>query len=303
VALRDPGDRTTAVGESPSAPPDEAFPARLERFEVVASTNDVVARWLREGAPEVCVAVADVQSAGRGRQGRGWLAPPGVALLASVGFRPSWLAPERVWRLAAIVALAMADAAEDAAGLAEGTIRLKWPNDLVVAYGTSGRPIGGAASLGPGTDVTVRKLAGLLGETDGLGSPDVRAVIGIGINADWPRDRFPPELADSMTSLHEASGGRPIDRDELLGGFLARLETRFEALRAGYFDVAGWTSLQLTSGRLVRLERPGGSAETVRAVGVDPTSGALLVADPVPGDGPERPVSAGEIRHLRLGGV
>ncbi len=43
-----------------------------------------------------------------------------------------------------------------------------------------------------------------------------------------------------MTSLREASGGRPIDRDALLAAFLGRLEARIEALRAGYFDVATW---------------------------------------------------------------
>ena len=62
----------------------------------------------------------------------------------------------------------MADAAEEVAGLAPGTIRLKWPNDLVVEG-----------------DGGVRKLAGVLGETDGLGTDDPRAVVGIGINADW----------------------------------------------------------------------------------------------------------------------
>ena len=43
-----------------------------------------------------------------------------------------------------------------------------------------------------------------------------------------------------MTSLREASGGRPIDLDALLAAFLARLEARLDALRAGYFDLATW---------------------------------------------------------------
>ncbi len=295
MALREPGDRAAA------ASPGASFPARLERFDLVASTNDVVGGWLRDGVPEVCVAVADAQTAGRGRARRTWLAPSGAGLLLSVGFRPSWLAPDRVWRLAAIVALAMADAGEDVAGLAEGTIRLKWPNDLVVAFGRAGRPIGGAASLGRGP-IDVRKLAGLLGETESLGSADVLAVVGIGLNADWPASAFPPELASEMTSLREASGGRPIDREQLLDGFLARLETRFAALRGGYFDVGGWAGRQLTNGRTVRLEHPDGAVEIVRAVGVDPTTGALLVADHATGGPghPERAVLVGEIRHLRL---
>lgn len=297
MALPGPGDRVAALQDPPLVADVLRFPSRFERFDVVPSTNDVVAGWLAAGAAEACVAVADAQTAGRGRQGRTWLAPAGAALLLSVGFRPTWLAPERTWRLVAIVALAMADAAEDVAGLAEGTIRLKWPNDLVVAFGSNDRPIGGAATLAAGRPVEVRKLAGLLGETIGLGGADARAVVGIGLNADWAREAFPLDLATGMTSLREASGGRSIDREVLLEGFLARLETRFAALRGGYFDVAGWVGRQLTSGRLVRLDRPDGSSEVVRAVGVDALTGALLVAG---ADAAERPVLAGEIRHLRL---
>ena len=297
MALRGPGDRAAALQDPPQVADAPRFPSRLERFDVVASSNDVVASWLGDGIAESCVAVADAQTAGRGREGRTWLAPAGAALLLSVGFRPTWLAPERTWRLAAIVALAMADAAEDVAGLAEGTIRLKWPNDLVIAFGSNGRPIGGAATIARDRPVEVRKLAGLLGETIGLGGPDPRAVVGIGLNADWAREAFPPDLAPEMTSLREASGGRPIDREVLLDGFLARLETRLAALRGGYFDVAGWVGRQLTSGRLVRLGRPDGSSEVVRAVGVDALTGALLVAG---ADGAEHAVLAGEIHHLRL---
>ena len=88
------------------------FLARQEQFAVVGSTNDVVRDWLAAGTPEVCLAVADEQTAGRGREGRTWVAPAGGALLLSLGFRPTWLAPDRVWRLAATASLAMAEAAE-----------------------------------------------------------------------------------------------------------------------------------------------------------------------------------------------
>ena len=98
------------------------FISRQERFASVGSTNDVVRGWLAEATPEVCLAVADEQTAGRGRAGRTWSAPPGRALLLSLGFRPDWLAPEHAWRLAALVSLAMADAAEEAAGLKDRLI-------------------------------------------------------------------------------------------------------------------------------------------------------------------------------------
>ena len=89
---------------------------RQERFASVGSTNDVVRSWLAAGEPEICLAVADEQTAGRGRNGRIWTAPAGVGLLLSLGFRPNWLAPDRVWRLAATVSLAMAHASEEVAG-------------------------------------------------------------------------------------------------------------------------------------------------------------------------------------------
>ena len=264
-----------------------AFFARQERFDAVGSTNDVVRDWLAGGTPEVCLAVADEQTAGRGRNGRTWSAPRGAALLLSLGFRPRWLAPEHTWRLAATAALAMADAAEEAAGLPDGLIRLKWPNDLVrVADGADGQ-------------TEVRKVAGLLGETAGLGSDDPRVVVGLGINADWPASAFPPQLAGTMTSLREASGGRPVDLALLLDAFLSRLEVRIEALRGGRFDVADWIARQATTGHTIRLDHPDGRSEIVSALGVDVGTGALVVADPAAANG-ERSVHAAEIGRLRL---
>jgi len=261
-----------------------AFPSRLERLAQVGSTNDVVMGWLREGIPEVCIAVADEQTAGRGRSGRSWTAPPGAALLASIGFTPAWLDPEHAWRLAALVSLAMAEAAERQAGLEPGTIRLKWPNALVIE-----------------TDA-VRKVAGVLGETEGLGTAEPLAVVGIGVNAGWDRAAFPAEIADDMTSLSDAAGvdAKAIDREALLTAFLAALERGVDALRRGEFAAEAWTERQLTNGRPVRLERPDGESETVQALGVDPETGALLVTNPR--EGTRRSVLVGEIRHLRLGG-
>jgi BirA family transcriptional regulator, biotin operon repressor / biotin---[acetyl-CoA-carboxylase] ligase len=267
--------------------------SRQEHFAVVGSTNDVVRGWLAEGTPEVCLAIADEQTAGRGRDGRRWTAPRGAALLLSLGFRPTWLAPDRAWRLAATVSLAMADAAERVVGLPDRSIHLKWPNDLVMESGGSHRP------FAPRAATEVRKLAGVLGESVGLGSDDPRVVVGIGVDTDWPAELFPPELADSMTSLREASGGRPIDHITLLDAFLGRIETRIEALRDGRFDVAEWTARQVTTGRAVELIGPDGSSSILRALGVDASSGALVVADPGSPDR-ERAVVVGEIRHVRL---
>jgi len=260
-----------------------AFLSRQERFRSVPSTNDIVRSWLTEGTPEVCLAVADEQTAGRGRSGRSWVAPAGAALLLSLGFEPVYVPPERVWRVAAIVALAMADAGEEVAGLPMGMLKLKWPNDIVVNA--------------PDVEAGVRKVAGVLGETEGAGTAGVKAVVGIGVNADWPRERFPSELADTMTSLREASRGRPVDAGELLDAFLTRLEPRLLGLRDGHFDVAGWHDRQITTGRQVRIDMPDGTAPLLRAVGVDGASGALLVEDAA---GAERELLVGEVAQVRL---
>jgi BirA family transcriptional regulator, biotin operon repressor / biotin---[acetyl-CoA-carboxylase] ligase len=276
------------------------FLSRQERFGLVGSTNDVIRDWLAAGTPEVCLALADEQSAGRGREGRRWVAPSGTALLLSLGFRPSWLAPDRVWRLAATVSLAMADASEEVAGLPDRAIRLKWPNDLVVegADPGAGVDLTADADASAAAESAMRKVGGVLGETVGLGSADPRAIVGIGVNAAWRASDFPPELAASMTSLGEASGGRPIDLPLLLDAFLARLEVRIEALRGGRFDVADWIDRQMTTGRRVELARPDGSVESARAIGVDARSGALVIEDPA-APGGERAITSGEIVRLR----
>jgi BirA family biotin operon repressor/biotin-[acetyl-CoA-carboxylase] ligase len=258
---------------------------RIERFASVASTNDVVRGWLAAGEPEVCIAIAEEQTAGRGRNGRTWTAPRGAGLLLSAGFRPTWLAPDRVWRLAAIVSLAMAEAAEAAIGRSAGSIGLKWPNDLVVTDG--GRLL---------------KVGGVLGETDGLGGDDPRAIVGIGINVNWPAAEAPAELAGLMTSLQELNGGRPIDQDRLFAAFRAALEVRLGELRAGRFDASGWADRQVTTGRSIEIVRPDGTTEHVVATGVDIETGALHVVDPGDG-GPDRPLFVGEIRRVRLARV
>ena len=136
--------RRGGLRRSARVPWTDSSPGR-ERFAVVGSTNDVVRDWLADrharglprdrrradGRPRAATAAA------------GWRrpAPP---LLLSLGFRPTWLDPDRAWRLAATVSLAMADAAEEVAGLPDGTIRLKWPNDLVVETPAGTSAVAGA---------------------------------------------------------------------------------------------------------------------------------------------------------------
>lgn len=226
------------------------------------------------------MAVSDYQTAGRGRQGREWMAPPKSGLLLSVGFRPAGLDADHGWRLAAIVSLAMRDAAEDTAGLKDGTIWLKWPNDLVA----------------DGQDRSLIKVGGVLGETVLEGNSIASAVVGVGINTDWKAVNFPWALAPAMTSLRELSGRRPIDNEQLLTAFLDRLEPRYEALLKGQFDAGGWSAAQRTTGRLVSVEVAGQIVDGVGA-GVDPETGELIVTV---ANGKTYAIDSGEVVRCRV---
>jgi biotin-(acetyl-CoA carboxylase) ligase len=122
-------------------------------------------------------------------------------------------------------------------------------------------------------------------------------VVGIGTNVDWAPTAFPAELAPTMTSLRAVTG-RAVDRQALLAAFLEDLEGRIDELRHGRFDAQAWADRQVTTGRTVRIEQ-GDRQTDAQARGVDPDSGALLIADPTQPTG-ERAVHAGEIVHLRL---
>ena len=241
----------------------------------------MVRGWLDAGVPEVAVAVAREQIAGRGRGGRSWHAPAGRALLLSAGLRPHALLAGHAWRLGAIVGQAMLDAAEEVAGLRDGALWLKWPNDLVTVD----------------ADGRLRKVAGVLGETalDDAGRV-ASAVVGIGINGDWDPAGFPPPLAGSMTSLRELAGGRPVDHEALLDAFLARLEPRYEALLTNRFDVAGWSARQACTGRVVEIAVADEVLEG-RAAGVAPESGSLQLES---SDGVIREIGSGEVIRCRV---
>ncbi len=172
---------------------------RIERFEDIDSTNTYLLAQARNGAAEGLVAVADHQSAGRGRLDRRWESPPGSALMVSILLRPRLEAHE-AHLVTGAVALAARSAVAEISGVTPG---LKWPNDLVVE---------GA------------KLAGILAEAD-AGAPGglpgtTAVVVGMGLNLSWPG----PEGAGG-TSLELASG-HLVDRDALLEAYLAALSPR-----------------------------------------------------------------------------
>ncbi|MEX0886904.1 MAG: biotin--[acetyl-CoA-carboxylase] ligase [Phycisphaeraceae bacterium] len=163
AAGRPPGERHVAVYRQTASTQEAA------RELAVARGRDA------DGA----LAVADEQTAGRGRLGRSWLAPPGTGVTFS---RVRTIAPDdasAVERLTFAAAVCVADAmATLLAGRA--VVSLKWPNDVCVGE---------------------RKLAGILVETAQRRAGERFAIIGVGVNVGLAPGDLPPELAPRVTSL------------------------------------------------------------------------------------------------------
>ena len=235
----------------------------MRRFAEVDSTNRYLLEQARAGAPEGLVAVADFQTAGRGRQGRTWLAPRGSSLLVSVLLRPA-LPVERLHLATAAVALAGAEACADVAGFRPV---LRWPNDLLAAD-----PHGGE-----------RKLAGVLAEA---ALPAV--VVGLGLNLNWPPE-LPAELAGTATAANHLAG-REVDREAVLASLLGDLG----ALYGDWAAVAsGYRRSCSTLGRTVRVEL---HDEAFTGTAADVTDEGHLLVDV---GACLRTVTAGDVVHLR----
>ena len=99
-----------------------------EVHATVGSTNDAALDLLDAGAPHGTLVVADTQTAGRGRRGRVWHSPPGVAIHASLVLRGD-RALASPTALVAAVGLGIAEGLERATSGAV-SVGIKWPNDL-----------------------------------------------------------------------------------------------------------------------------------------------------------------------------
>jgi len=237
------------------------FGQRLVLLEQAVSTNDVARDLAAEGAPEGTVVVAEEQTAGRGRLGRKWVAPPRECLLCSVLFRQDLPVPKTNW-LTMLTALAMADAIDEVAGL---KVELKWPNDLIVPVpaGTTG-------------ELHWRKLGGVLTETAIMGERLAYAIVGIGVNVTVARGRL-NALAPEATSIL-AEVGRSVSRVDLLVTFLAEVERRITMLQAGSGPHQEWATRLATIGRRVEAAGPSGLLVGL-AEGVDEEGAILLRTD------------------------
>jgi BirA family biotin operon repressor/biotin-[acetyl-CoA-carboxylase] ligase len=206
------------------------------------STNADLLEMAEAGAPDRSVLRTDHQTAGRGRLGRHWEAPPGENLLVSILFRD---VPEDLHVLTQMVCLAASRVARNLRVDAS----LKWPNDLLVGD---------------------KKLAGLLAQAGGRGEGGRPAyvVAGIGVNVGWA----PPDAA----SLRTSGWSREITPAEFLDEILDHLDELLALDATARHDA--YVSSLATIGRRVRVDLPTGEEIVGHAIGVE-TDGRLIVVD------------------------
>jgi BirA family biotin operon repressor/biotin-[acetyl-CoA-carboxylase] ligase len=233
-------------------------------FETIGSTNDEAIRRADEGAPEGTVIVARQQEGGRGRRGRSWSSPPGNAYSSTI-VRPA-CRPDRAAQLAFATALAVSDVALQ--GLPPTrTVRLKWPNDVLVD---------GA------------KIAGILLESAiGAGGDVQHVVIGTGINVAFA----PAATATGYAAASLQALGDRRDALAILQAYLAALAVRVAQWRDGFAGTrADWLARAAWLGEQVSVSQ-GDERVTGRFTGLD-ADGALLLEPP---DGPSRRIVSGEV--------
>lgn len=260
------GDRGDSLppswrGRSPEAWARQIGVPLLQVHERLPSTNAHLRELARAGVPPFTIVIAEEQSAGRGREGRGWHSPSGTGLWLSVLLS---LEPKRtVGVIPLAVGVAVAIAIER---LTDARVGLKWPNDVLVDS---------------------RKVAGILCESTGDSGEFV--AVGIGVNLRRPAAGFPADLERSAGFLDELTDGRTAEPDLTKGivDELRRWTRPTPVTLSGRLRVE-WEARDRLRGRRVRLES--GAVGIARGVSL---KGTLRVALP---DGPMLTVRAGGVR-------
>jgi BirA family biotin operon repressor/biotin-[acetyl-CoA-carboxylase] ligase len=236
---------------------------RVLYYPTITSTMDVAREEARKGAAEGTVALADEQTAGRGRSRRTWLAPPGNIALSLVLY-------PRLFELPSLIMLASLAVVNSVAAVTGVQADIKWPND-VLAKG--------------------QKVSGILIETDArpvAGDRVAYAIIGIGINVNLNPASF-PEIEPTATSLSLVAG-QTTSRLVLVRALLTELDGLYLRLRSGASLFEEWRGRLVTLGKRVRVQSVEAPYEGI-AEAAD-RDGSLLVRT---GNGELRRVVAGDV--------
>ena len=227
------------------------------------STNLWIKRLAKEGASEGTLALAEFQSAGRGRLGRSWEVPEGTSVMMSILLRPKF-EPQYAPMLTLVMGMAVAKAVKKLGF----DVSIKWPNDVVVSH---------------------KKICGILTEMGVRDGKIDYAVIGVGINVNIRE--FPEEMADKATSLYLESG-REFDRSQIPGLVMEAFEEYYEKF-AATCDLSGlkeeYESILANYNQPVRVL----AKEPYEGVARGITDGGELLVEKT--DGTIVAVSAGEV--------
>ena len=229
----------------------------------IDSTNLWIKRLAKEGAPEGTLALAEFQSAGRGRLGRSWEVPEGTSVMMSILLRPKF-EPQYAPTLTLVMGMAVAKAVKNLGF----DVSIKWPNDVVVSH---------------------KKICGILTEMGVRDGKIDYAVIGVGINVNIRE--FPEEMADKATSLYLESG-KEFDRSQIPGLVMEAFEEYYEKF-AATCDLSGlkeeYESILANYNQPVRVL----AKEPYEGVARGITDGGELLVEKT--DGTIVAVSAGEV--------
>ena len=227
------------------------------------STNLWIKRLAKEGASEGTLALAEFQSAGRGRLGRSWEVPEGTSVMISILLRPKF-EPQYAPTLTLVMGMAVAKAVKNLGF----DVSIKWPNDVVVSH---------------------KKICGILTEMGVRDGKIDYAVIGVGINVNIKE--FPEEMADKATSLYLESG-KEFDRSQIPGLVMEAFEKYYEKF-AATCDLSGlkeeYESILANYNQPVRVL----AKEPYEGVARGITDGGELLVEK--NDGTIVAVSAGEV--------
>jgi len=239
--------------------------------ETTSTQDDARALVEKDGASVAGVLfLTQFQTAGRGRNGRTWYAPPGANVIHTYIGHPVVLA--ELWQVAFVAAVAVADAVAAVAG--DVPVRLRFPNDLLLSG---------------------KKVAGVLVETaTGADVPEGFAMplIGIGINVLGGTDALPPEVAVRATTL-QAETGTAFTTGHVDGLLIGTLTKRWNEWRTGdgiITTLTAWHRYHDSEARRM-FTLPGGETLLCRVVSVSP-DGTVHLETP---DGSRRTIPVSHI--------
>lgn len=260
--LRPEDDRLSAAGVRAAL--GEAYAGlRVRVYETLDSTNQEAKRLLAAGEPCPMLLLAEEQTAGRGRRGRGFYSPAGEGLYMTLALQPR-AALSQATLLTAAAAVAVAQAVEALTALA---CQIKWVNDVYLDG---------------------KKLCGILTEASGSFEADALSSVCAGIGVNVRTRDFPEELAGRACSLWP----RAVSRNHLAAEIAVRLLNFAADLGAREF-LEEYRRRSLVLGKAVTFTRDGGERRAL-AVGIGENGELIVRYD----DGREEALNAGEVRLL-----